>query len=137
MSSKIEYTKNPAGCISTYTGELTGQMVITQLKELVKCEECIYRLVDMLGVTKTEISLPELHQIAILECSIPETHKLTKVAFVGDTRRNSWLIQTYFLFIEKWIGKRRTYESRTFEKMEEACEWLGIDVPGGVGANKD
>jgi len=126
MPIETTYTKEPIGAISEYSGVITGSDVIAHLERLRECEQCTFRIADMREVTQMSVSLPEMHRIAILECSIPDEYQLRKLALVGDTVKYHWLVETYFLFVERWIGKRRQYETRTFTRIEQAYQWAGI-----------
>lgn len=126
MSIELTFTDEPYGTISTYSGEITGSEVIAHLEKLRECDKCTFRVADMRKVTRMSVSMPEMHRIAILECSIPDEYKLRKLALVGDTIKYRWLIETYYLFVERWIGKRRQYETRTFDRVEQAYDWIGI-----------
>jgi hypothetical protein len=126
MPIVISYAKEPIGAISVYSGVITGGDVIAHLERLRACEQCTFRIADMRTVTQMSVSLPELHRIAILECSIPDEYKLRKLALVGDTVKYRWLIDTYYLFVERWIGKRRQYETQTFTEIEQAYKWVDL-----------
>jgi hypothetical protein len=126
MPIQILYTSEPVGALSTFSGVVTGEAIIAHLTVLLECKECTFRLADLRAITDMQVSMPEMHKIALLECSVPEDYQLRKVAFVGDTVKYRWLIETYYFFVERWVGKRRRYESKTFDDLDEAVAWLGI-----------
>lgn len=126
MPIELTFHDEPYGTISICTGEVTGSDFIAHLEKLREYDQITFRVADMRNVTRMSVSMPEMHRIAILECSIPEDYKLRKLALVGDTVKYRWIIETYYLFVERWIGKRRQYESRTFNQIEQAYEWVGI-----------
>jgi len=135
MPIETTYTREPVGAISVYSGEISGSDVIAHLETLRACDQCSFRIADMRAVTRMSVSLPEMHRIAILECSIPDEFMLRKLALVGDTVKYRWLVDTYFLFVERWIGKRRQYETRTFEQVEQAYWWVGIEKIAGFSGH--
>lgn len=133
MPFTTTYTSDPAGVVATFTGQVTGKEVITHLEQIADKKELVYRLGDMRAVTDLEVSPSELHKMAILECSVPEDFQLRKLALVGDQFKYRWIIDTYMHFVERWVGKRRQYETKVFTDIEEAWAWLEIMQPGDMG----
>ncbi|UCE90238.1 MAG: STAS/SEC14 domain-containing protein [Pseudomonadota bacterium] len=129
MPFAVSYTTDPVGLVATFTGEVTGEEIITHLNQIAERKDMVYRLGDMRAVTNVKVTLPELHKMAILECSVPQDFKLHKLALVGDRLKYRWFVDTYFFFVEVWIGKRRKYETKVFDNMEDAYEWLDIPQP--------
>jgi len=126
MPFTTTYTTDPIGVIATFTGQVTGEEVIAHLEQIADKKDIVYRLGDMRAVKDYKVSPSEMHRMAILECSVPEDFKLRKLALVGDRTKYPWIVDTYFIFVEKWIGKRRQYETRVFTNIEDAYVWLEI-----------
>jgi len=84
MPFTVTYTANPVGVVATFTGLVTGEEIVTHLEQIADRDDIEYRLGDMRATTNINASLPELHRIAILECSVSKESKLRKLALVGD-----------------------------------------------------
>lgn len=126
MTTELQYQDNPAGVTMVFYGDVTGKELIDANNRIADCKECTYQLTDFTGMKKLDISMEELHRVAIQDCTVPPDSKLKKLAIVGDTKRYARLIDLYYLFVNVWVGKSRNYETRTFNDLEDARKWLGI-----------
>ena len=126
MPVTIQYQDDPTGVVLLYTGIVTGDDIMRANDEIADCEECTYQLSDFSGATGVKVSPAEMHRIAIQDCSIPSHYKLEKAAMVGNKDKYARLVDLYYLFAEVWVGKQRQYETRTFDTVEEARQWLEI-----------
>lgn len=127
MPAKIRYMKDPEGIVFTYTGDVTGADVIGVNDEIADQQGCTYQISDFSGATSIKITPKELHRIAIQDCSIPQHFKLEKMAIVGNTAKYARLADLYYTFAEIWVGKQRQYETCTFDTVEEARQWIGLE----------
>ncbi|MCG6976166.1 MAG: hypothetical protein LJE56_07105 [Acidiferrobacterales bacterium] len=126
MPFEIHQKTDPAGIVIVYTGIATGQDIIDANEKTMDCEACTYQLSDFTGIDGFKVSPKELHKIAIQDCSIPLHYKLEKMALVGNKQKYARLADLYYTFVEIWVGKQRQYETRTFDTIEEARQWIGL-----------
>lgn len=126
MPVNVEYKTNPTGVILLYSGFITGIDIINVNNEIADCRDCVYQLSDFTSIEQLDISIKEMHRIAIQDCSIPPYYSLTKMALAGSTSKYARFIDLYYLFLEIWVGKHRKYETKTFDNIDEARQWVGI-----------
>lgn len=126
MPVDIQYHSNPIGVVILYTGAITGIDIIGVNDKIADCQDCIYQLSDFTAVESLNISVKEMHRIAIQDCSIPPYYKLTKSALVGNTTKYAMLADLYYVFVEIWVGKRRKYRTKIFDNVKDARQWIGI-----------
>jgi hypothetical protein len=126
MPVEVQIKTNPDGIVFVYSGTVTGQEIIDVNEEVKDLADCVYQLSDFRAIDGVRMSPKEMHKIAIQDCSIPLHYKLEKMAIVGNQQRYARLTDMYYTFAEIWVGKQRQYETRVFETIEEANEWLGI-----------
>lgn len=56
------------------------------------------------------------------------THKIEKLALIGLNGKGRGLADAYIFFTEKWLGKNKPFETKIFNKPDEALDWLGIKM---------
>ena len=126
----MTYSRNqistPLGILYVLTGETTSEELIGISNELREDENIVFAILDFTDASPESLTLSDLHQIAIKDTSFPDTHGFEKLALVGLTGPGRWLAETYRLFTEKWILKRHDYETRIFDKIDQATDWIGI-----------
>jgi len=120
----------PSGFLYVLSGETTSEELIGISNEVRFEEDTIFAILDFTNASLNSLSLSDIHQIAIKDTSFPDTHSFKKLALVGLTGSGLWLAETYRLFTEKWILKRNDYETRIFDKIDEAKDWIGISHSG-------
>jgi hypothetical protein len=126
MPAEILYRKDPEGLVFIYTGDVIGADIIGVNDKIADQKDCTYQISDFSRANSIKISPKELHRIAIQDCSIPEQYKLEKMAIIGNKAKYARLVDLYYTFAEIWVGKQRQYETRTFDTIEEANEWIGL-----------
>ena len=124
MSLHIRYEDNPFGVVVTCTGIITGEEIIKANKEVSKCKKCVYQLMDFTEVETINVSLEEIHKIAIQDNAIDEHYDLIKIALVGNISTLKQLLESYELFSGKWVGRKKPYETRLFNLVSEANDWI-------------
>lgn len=127
MPAEILYKNNPEGLVFIYTGDVIGTDIISVNDKIADQQDCTYQISDFSGADSIKITPKELHRIAIQDCSIPHHYKLEKMAMVGNTAKYARLVDLYYTFAEIWVGKQRRYETRAFDTMEEAKQWIGLE----------
>jgi len=120
----------PSGFLYVLSGETTSEELIGISNEVRFEEDTVFAILDFTNASLNSLSLSDIHQIAIKDTSFPDTHSFKKLALVGLTGSGLWLAETYRLFTEKWILKRNDYETRIFDKIDEAKDWIGISHSG-------
>lgn len=126
MPVDVQYLTDPTGVILVYTGVITGKDIIDVNDKLADCRDCVYQLSDFTTIERLNISIKEMHRIAIQDCSIPPYYALTKMALVGNTSKYDRFIDLYYVFLEIWVGKHRKYQTKTFDDVGDARQWVGI-----------
>lgn len=125
MPIEIQYNSNPKGVIVVLSGTVGGQEIIAANAEVAQALDASFQLWDFSAVADLEISPEEMHKIAAQDGSIPEQAKLTKIAVVGPRKVFHGLDEVYHVYSGSWIGRRKAFESKSFESLDEAWKWLG------------
>ncbi len=126
MTVSRNQVETPLGFFYVLTGETTSKELIGISNELRIDENVVFATLDFTNASLNNLSLSDIHRVAIKDTSFPDTHSFDKLALIGLTGSGLWLAQTYRLFTEKWILKRHNYETKIFDKIDEAKDWIGI-----------
>lgn len=126
MTISRNQVETPLGFFYVLTGETTSEELIGISSELRIDEDIVFAILDFTNASLNNLSLSDIHRIAIKDTSFPDTHSFDKLALIGLTGSGRWLAETYRLFTEKWILKRHDYETKIFDKIDEAIDWIGI-----------
>ena len=105
MPLHIRYESNPFGVVVTCTGIITGEEIIKANVEVSKCKKCVYQLMGFTEAKTINISLEEMHKIAIQDSTINEYYNLKKIALVGNMHSLKQVFELYELFSGKWVGR--------------------------------
>jgi hypothetical protein len=126
MTISRDHVTLPLGNLYVLTGETTAEELIGISDELRAETDIVFAILDFTNASLDSLSMPDLHRIAIRDTSFPDTHSFEKLALVGLTGPGRWLAETYKIFTEKWIRKNNDYETKIFDRIDEAKDWVGI-----------
>ena len=106
------------------SGNITGTEIIAINGELIKNTGFISQIWDYLSADNIEISLEDMHKIAIQDSSLSPKSKLQKVAIVVTKELARGLDEMYEQFSKDWVGRPHRFDSQTFRTLDEAAEWI-------------
>jgi len=124
MTIHFNYESDPIGVFAVCTGVVTGAEIISANEEVSKCDECVYHLLDFSSAIKIDISLEEMHKIAIQDNSIRKSAALEKIAMVGDLNMLEKTFKEYEQFSRDWVGRNKPYVTKLFQNINEARDWI-------------
>ena len=122
MSYTISWTET--GVIWTYTGLLTGSEIIESNDAIygdARFDDLRYQIVDMSGVDSFQVSELEMRQMAHLDKAAARTNPHIRIAVVAPAGPAREVAEAYAKHSTDAIWK-----SETFNRMEEAQDWLGL-----------
>jgi len=122
-------SNSPYGLVFKLEGFVSTDDLIRMSDETRSDENYLFAIVDFSDASLTRLSLPDIHRIAIIDTTYPETHKFEKLALAGMTGTERWLAEAYILFTEFWISKSHEYETRLFNSLGDAENWVGMTNP--------
>ena len=122
MPHTFQFNSDQSKVVILLSGNVTGKEIITINNELIKNTDCVSQIWNFLKAVKIEISLEEMHEIAIQDRSLPANSMLKKVAMVVTRELSKGLDELYELFSKKWVGRPHYFESQTFFNFNEANE---------------
>jgi len=128
MSVHSRQLGDPSGILYVLTGDTSAEDLIGISDEIRANGDRVFAILDFSNTTLNNLSLTDIHQIAIRDTSFPETHGFEKLALVGLSGAGRWLAESYKLFTESWIMKRNDYETRLFDELDEAAAWLNTSI---------
>ena len=128
MSVHSRQLDDPSGILYVLTGDTSAKDLIGISDDIRANEDRVFAILDFSNTTLNNLSLTDIHQIAIKDTSFPETHSFEKLALVGLSGAGRWLAESYKFFTESWIMKRNDYETRLFDELDEAAAWLNTSI---------
>ena len=126
MPIQICYESNPSGVVAKGIDTVTGSEFLTANQELIDCNQCTYQIIDMSEASLFQISMEELHQVAIQDRKINKTYALEKMAIVGDDEIVKDVYQTFEFFSLTWVGRYKPFTSRFFNGLQDARAWVSV-----------
>ena len=120
-------TWEPEGARWDFTGTVTDQEAIQSNLDVYEDERfdtMRYQLVNMLQVETFDVSAETIRKVSQMDREQRHRNADIKVAFVTTRALIYGLGRMY-----EMAGGTEAWETRVFETLEEAREWLGAQVP--------
>ena len=127
MSYTIEIERDGRGVVVTFTGEVSGKEAIEANGAMYEKDpngKFEYQIWDHSNVTGFDVSPDELRSIVLQDYSASTVNPEQIVAVVGRPEILEGLDDVYRMFAGVWTQ----FESRTFDTMSEARDWVDSRV---------
>ena len=124
MPYTIHLNSDQTRVVIQLSGKVTGKEIIAINDNLIKNTNCVSQIWDFLKTENVDISIKEIHNIAMQDRFLPDSSILKKVAIVATKEISKGLDELYEHFSLNWVGRSHNFKSESFTSFNEANEWV-------------